>query len=458
VSEVIRRLAVEPRRPASVREHPHAQWLAVIAVCVGAFMGQLDASIVTVALPDIRDDLHVSLGAVEWVSLSYLLVLVGTISAVGRLADMLGRKLLYVYGFAVFTLASLGCGLAPTLSVLLILRVVQGVGAAMLQANSVALIRTTVRGDSLSHAIGLQGAAQAIGLAIGPAVGGLLVSAGGWRWVFYVNVPVGVLGVALGVLLLPRTRVRAPLARFDGRGFATLLPASGSLLLALSLVGRDGPSTTVIALLAASAALWVAFVLSERRPGVPLVDLRLLRSRAVATGLSSGLLAYLVLFGVLFVTPLHLQSTFAESPGVAGLTLAALPFALGLAAPIGSRLGPAATVVAGPALAAVACAILAVWPDNRGLLVGMLALAGVGLGLFTPANNATVAGAGAAENAGMVSGVLNMTRGIGTSLGVAVAGATYELGSTAITLGVLAGLAGLAALISRASVRTAAAT
>ena len=172
MSEVIRRLAVEPRRPASVREHPHAQWLAVIAVCVGAFMGQLDASIVTVALPDIRDDLHVSLGAVEWVSLSYLLVLVGTISAVGRLADMLGRKLLYVYGFAVFTVASLGCGLAPTLSVLLILRVVQGVGAAMLQANSVALIRTTVRSDSLGHAIGLQGAAQAIGLAIGPAVGG----------------------------------------------------------------------------------------------------------------------------------------------------------------------------------------------------------------------------------------------------------------------------------------------
>jgi MFS family permease len=323
----------------------------------------------------------------------------------------------------------------------------------MLQANSVALIRTTVRGDSLGHAIGLQGAAQAIGLAIGPAVGGLLVSIGGWRWVFYVNVPVGVLGVALGVLLLPRTRVRAPLARFDAWGFATLLPASGSLLLALSLLGRDGLSAIVVGLLVVSALLWLAFGLSERRPGVPLVDLRLLRSRVVATGLSSGLLAYLVLFGVLFVIPLHLQSRFAESPGMAGLTLAALPFALGLAAPIGSRLGPAATVVAGPALAGLACAIIAVWPDNRGLLVGMLALAGVGLGLFTPANNATVAGAGAAENAGMVSGVLNMTRGIGTSLGVAVAGASYELGSVAITLGVLAGLAGLAALISTGSVR-----
>lgn len=151
--------------------------------------------------------------------------------------------------------------------------------------------------------------------------------------------------------------------------------------------------------------------------------------------------------------PVYLQARYHESPGTAGLTLAALPLTLGLAAPVGSRLGPVATVVAGPALAAVACAIMAVRPDNRAVTVGMLALAGAGLGLFTPANNATVAGAGAAENAGMVSGVLNMTRGIGTSLGVAVAGATYELGSVTITLGVLAGLAGLAALISTASVR-----
>ena len=446
-------MAVEPRRPTVIREHRHAEWLAVVAVCVGAFMGQLDASIVTVALPHIRDDLHVSLGAVEWVSLSYLLVLVGTISAVGRLADMLGRKLLYVYGFAVFTLASLGCGVAPTLAVLLILRVVQGVGAALLQANSVALIRTTVRRDSLGHAIGLQGAAQAIGLAIGPVVGGLLVGAGGWRWVFYVNVPVGVVGVALGVLLLPRTRVRAPLTRFDTWGFGTLLPAVCALLLALSVLGRDGASAVVVTLAVVSAGLWVAFVVAERRSAAPLVDLRLLRSRAVATGLSSGLLVYLVLFGVLFLIPVYLQARYHESPGMAGLTLAALPLALGLAAPVGSRLGPVATVVACPALAAVACAIMAVRPDERAVTVGMLALAGVGLGLFTPANNATVAGAGAAENAGMVSGVLNMTRGIGTSLGVAVAGATYELGSVTITLGVLAGLAGLAALISTASVR-----
>jgi EmrB/QacA subfamily drug resistance transporter len=418
----------------------------VSAVCVGAFIGQLDASIVTVALPSIRDDLHVSLGAVEWVSLAYLLVLMGTVSAVGRLADMLGRKLLYVYGFAVFTAASLGCGLAPTLAVLIGLRVVQGVGAAMLQANSVALIRTTVRDERLRLAIGLQGAAQAIGLALGPAVGGLLVGAGGWRWIFYVNVPVGVIGIGLGLLLLPRTRARAPVTRFDWPGLATLLPASGMLLLALSLLGRSGPSA--IALGATSALLWTVFVLVERRAVVSLVDLRLLRSRVVATGLASGLLAYLVLFGVLFATPLHLQSVFAESPEMAGLTLAALPVALGVVAPLAGRLRSAWAAVCGVALTGAACAVIAVVPDDRVVLVGMLALAGAGLGLFTPANNAAVAGAGAAENAGMVSGLLNMTRAIGTSLGVAVAGATYLHGGFAVTMAVLAGLAVVAAVVA----------
>jgi len=429
-----------------VREHRYAPWLAVATVCVGAFIGQLDASIVTVALPTIRDDLHVSLGAVEWVSLAYLLVLMGTVSAVGRLADMFGRKLLYVYGFAVFTLASLGCGLAPTLAVLVGLRVVQGVGAAMLQANSVALIRTTVRGERLRLAIGLQGAAQAIGLALGPAVGGLLVGAGGWRWIFYVNVPVGVIGIGLGLLLLPRTRARAPLARFDWPGLATLLPASGTLLLALSLLGRNGPSATALG--ATSAVLWTVFVLVERRAVGSLVDLRLLRSRVVATGLAGGLLAYLMLFGVLFVTPLHLQSEFAESPAVAGLTLAALPVALGVVAPLAGRLRSAWAAVGGVALTGVACAVIAVVPDDRAVLVGMLALAGAGLGLFTPANNAAVAGAGAAENAGMVSGLLNMTRAIGTSLGVAVAGATYLHGGFAVTMAVLAGLAVVAAVVA----------
>ena len=156
-------------------------------------------------------DLHVSLGAVEWVALAYLLVLVATVATVGRIADAVGRKLLYVYGFGVFTAGSVLCGLAPTLPVLIAARVLQAIGAAMLQANSVALIAEAMPPSMLGRAIGVQGSAQALGLALGPAVGGILLSLGGWRLIFLVNLPAGVIGLALGWFLLPRSRSRREL-------------------------------------------------------------------------------------------------------------------------------------------------------------------------------------------------------------------------------------------------------
>src|SRR5579875_2042092 len=189
------RLLTEPARPASVRGFRHAPWLVVGTVCVGAFMGQLDASIVTLALPTLRNEFHTGLGA-----------LVSMVTVVGRLADMAGRKLLYTYGFAVFTLGSALCGLAPSLLTLVGARVLQAVGAAMLQANSVALITQAMPPRQLGRGIGVQGAAQALGLALGPAIGGLLIGLGGWRLIFFVNVPAGLLGLVSGWFLLPRTR------------------------------------------------------------------------------------------------------------------------------------------------------------------------------------------------------------------------------------------------------------
>ena len=196
------RLVIEPRRPEAIRQRPNAYWLAVAAVRVGAFMGELDASIVTVALPNLQRTFHAGVGAVTWVGLSYLLVLVATVAAVGRFADMWGRKLLYVYGFGIFIVGSALCGLAPSLGALIGFRALQAVGAALLQANSVAIIVLAVPRGSLGRAIGIQGAAQAVGLALGPTIGGFLLAAGGWRLIFYVNVPFGLLGMTAGLLSL----------------------------------------------------------------------------------------------------------------------------------------------------------------------------------------------------------------------------------------------------------------
>src|SRR5664279_2705374 len=213
-------LTREAARPQWIRDHPHAPWAAVTAVCLGAFMGQLDASIVTLTYPRLQSEFATGLGSVAWVSLSCLVVLAVLLVPVGRWADARGRKLLYLYGFGLFSLASAGCALSPTLGWLVAGRGIQAVGAALLQANSVALVVLSVPRSRVRTALGFQGAAQALGLALGPTLGGVLVDAYGWRAVFWVNVPVGVVAILAGYVLLPRSRDLNP-----GRG--RVRPAGG---------------------------------------------------------------------------------------------------------------------------------------------------------------------------------------------------------------------------------------
>ena len=423
-----RRLLSEPRRPVAVRNSPRAHWYVVGTVCIGAFMGQLDASIVTLALPSIGRGLHASVGAVEWVALSYLLVLVATVATVGRIADAAGRKLLYVYGFGVFTAGSVLCGLAPTLPVLIAARVLQAIGAAMLQANSVALIAEAMPPSVLGPAIGVQGGAQALGLALGPAVGGLLLAVGGWRMIFLVNLPAGAIGLALGWFLLPRSRSRRELGATDRLGPLLLALAVAGPLVYLSLGSRAGYADGALLLCLAVGVIGaLAFVRRERRVAVLLIDLSIVRRPALAVGLSSGLVSYLALFGILFAVPYYLS---AERVGAAsiGLQLAVLPVAIGVTAPIAGRLvdrvGDSAVTAAGLLLAAAGMLEIALRHDTAGLLSG-LALAGVGLGGLTPANNAAIMSASPPGHTGLVSGLLNMTRGLGTALGVALTGAVF---------------------------------
>lgn len=421
-------LLTEPPRPAAVRAYPRAHWLVVGTVCVGAFMGQLDVSVVTLALPRLGHDLHASAGAVEWVALSYLLVLIAMVTTVGSLADALGRKLLYTYGFGVFTAGSALCALAPSLPVLIAARVVQALGAAMLQANSFALITEAMPRPLLARAIGVQGAAQALGLALGPAVGGLLIAIGGWRLVFLINLPAGAVGLVLGWLLLPRSRSRREHGGSDRLGALLLATATAGVLAYLSLASRlgygDGP---LLALLATGIVASLLFVAHEQRAPEPLLDLSILRRPAMSVGLSSGLLSFLILFGALYVIPYYLAARHTGA-AAAGLQLTVLPVAIGVSAVLAgrlvTRLGTRALTSGGMAVTGVGLLLIATTHGIGGLLAG-LALAGIGLGAFTPANNASIMAAAPTGHAGLVGGVLNMTRGAGTALGVAVASALY---------------------------------
>jgi EmrB/QacA subfamily drug resistance transporter len=459
------RLLVEPRRPRSVRERPNAHWFAVAAVCVGALMGQLDASIVTVALPTLQKSFHTSVGSVTWVGLSYLLVLVATVTAVGRFADMWGRKLLYVYGFVIFVVASALCGLAPDLAALCGFRALQAVGAAMLQANSLAIIVLVVPARSLGRAIGLQGAAQAIGLAIGPSVGGLLLAAGGWRLIFFVNVPFGLFGVIAALTLIPRSQNLQRQVPFDWHGLALFFPTVVALLVAVSFGATVGwGSPLIIGLFVAAALLALWFVHHEKADREPMIDLGLFANRRFAAGITSGVGSYLVMFGVLLLLPFYMTRGLGFGVARAGLELMTLPLMFGLIAPLAGkwadRVGARLLTMSGMGVVAgglVAFGLLR--PDTTGTLL-LLAVVGGGLGLFTSPNNASIMGSVPSGRAGMASGILNMSRGMGTALGLALtgllfavnggiaegrAGADHAFTVTALVLAAIAAGAGLVA-------------
>jgi MFS family permease len=424
----------EPARPAVIREHPLAPWLAVAAVCLGAFMGQLDASVVTVAFPALQRQFGTGLASVQWVSLAYLLVLTALLVPAGRWSDRVGRKLMYLYGFIVFAGSSAACGLAPSLGALIALRVVQAGGAALLQANSVALVVTSVPERNRRTALGVQAAAQAVGLASGPVIGGLLVAAAGWRWVFFLNVPVGMLAVVAGIYLLPRTRGaggellagQPPAGQrgTDPGGTVLLAAATTAGLLAISAVSGLGAPGWAAAVFAAVAVLTGTMLLRhERRAAAPLLDLSAMAAAGTGAALLGALCAYLVLFGPLVLFP-QLVSARGGSAEAAGLLLTSLPAGFGLAAAVADKLLPAGwpnrrRCLLGGVLVAASAAALAV-PAPRGVSVVLLGLLGIGLGIYTPANNAEIMAAVPARNAAAAGGMVNMTRGTGTALGVAV--------------------------------------
>jgi EmrB/QacA subfamily drug resistance transporter len=420
-------LVVEPARPGWLRRHGAAHYFALATVCIGAFMGQLDASIVTVAFPSLQRSFHASVGSVTWVGLAYLVVLVVAVTAVGKVSDMIGHKLLYTYGFVVFIVGSGLCGLAPNLLCLDVFRVLQGFGAAMLQANSVAIIYLAMPRNRLGRGIGIQGASQALGLALGPAVGGLLLAAWSWRLIFLVNVPAGVVGTAAAWVFLPRSRDLRPRTRFDWRGMVLLTPALSAVLVALTFGNEWGwTSPGILGLLVVSIATALWFIGHERRWPDPLVSLALFRVGDFAMGIASGLLAYAVLFGTMFIVPFYLEEATGARSAQVGFTLATLPVALGCAAPIAGRLservGTRPLAVAGMALTCIGLGSAGLSRPAGWSLVAHLAIIGIGLGLFISPNNAGVMRCAPRAEAGMAGGILNMTRGLGTTLGLALTG------------------------------------
>lgn len=429
IRDVLR--GVEPPPLRVIARQSWYPWLIVGITCIGAFVGQLDASIVQLALPTLKVTFHVSLETVSWVALGYLLAFAASLPIFGRLCEIHGRKTLYLAGYALFTIATLLCGLAPGLGWLVLFRVCQGIGGGLLGANSITILVKAIRPAQRARALGIFAAAQAVGVGIGPAVGGVLLGACGWRSVFWVAVPFGIAAAIGGWIALPQSELDATRARtFDWHGAFLLAPAVVALVLALNQVSAWGlASPALLGCVALFGLLLVLLVRHERTRAFPLVDLRPFSSVAFSAGIVGVVLAYALLYAMFFLLSFALVHGYHDAPTLAGLKLAIVPAALGIVAPFSGaltdRAGPRAVGAAGMAACAGAVVLLmfatAHGDSGDPLFMIALALFGAGLGMFIAPNNSATIGAAPAALSGEAGAMLNLMRVLGTSLGIASA-------------------------------------
>jgi EmrB/QacA subfamily drug resistance transporter len=407
------------------------RWWTLVAVCAATFMLLVDITIVQVALPQVQRDLHASLTDLQWVIDAYTVSLTALILASGSLADRTGRKRVFLVGVALFTAASLLCGLASSSSFLIAARAIQGIGGAAMFATSLALIGQEFSGRERGTAIAVWGATVGGAVAIGPLIGGVVTQALGWQWIFFVNVPIGVAGVVLAQACI--VNVADPEAgRLDTAGLVTF--SAGLFLLVFALLRGNAEgwgSTQIVTMLACVPVLLGLFIAVELRQARPMFDLQLFRKPAFC-GVSLATFAIGAgMFAMFLYLTLYLQNLLDFSPLAGGLRL--LPIsALVFVVPLATRRLVArlpARIVLGSGLALVSTGLLlmhGLGASSRwtALLPGML-VAGLGIGLANPAIAATALGVVAPTRTGMASGISNTARLGGVATGIAALGAIF---------------------------------
>jgi EmrB/QacA subfamily drug resistance transporter len=410
-------------------------WLVVGITCIGGFMGQLDASIVQLALPTFERQFDANLDAVSWVAIAYLLAFASTLPIFARLSETKGRKFFYLAGYTIFTLASGLCGAVSDLRLLIGFRAIQGIGGAMCGANSLTILVRAAGPSRRGRAMGLMAAAQAVGVSAGPVIGGLLLEKLGWRWIFFASVPFGVAGLVLGWLALPQTPQSTSGKRFDWWGALLLTPGLTSVVLVLNEVQAWGlKSAAMLGAVLVAAVFLPLFIWREWRQAEPLVDLQLFRSSAFSGGLVAVSISYALLYSMFFLMSFLFIHGLNESPIVAGMHLAVIPIALGLVAPISggiyARVGARTMTTSAMGLCLGALVFLSRSLAGQTVshfgVIGALMLFGAGLGMFIAPNNSATMAAAPEDHSGEAGGMLNLMRVLGCTIGIAAASAAFS--------------------------------
>ncbi len=416
----------------SIPTKTERRWSALALIVTAQFMVILDVAIVNVALPSIKTDLGFSEMNLQWVISVYAILFGGALLLGGRLADLLGRRRLFVGGLALFTVSSLLCGLAWSEASLIAFRAVQGLGGALLAPAALSLLMTTfAEGRERNLALGIYGAASGSGAAAGVLLGGLLTSYLSWSWIFFINVPVGVAAIALAPLLLRESRADLANRHFDFPGAASVTAGLMLLVYATTRAASEGwGSVTTIALLAGSAALVLSFIAIELRSPSPLLPLRIFRVRTLAAANAAMAIVGAVAFSEFFLLTLYLQdvlhySAIETGAAFSGFALAVVVVSNAAQIVVG-RLGVRPTLTAGLLVSAASVAWLTRLPvDGQYFwdLFPAFVLGGAGMGLsFVPVTIASLTGV-ARSDAGVASGLINTSRQIGGAVGLAAASA-----------------------------------
>jgi len=409
-----------------------SKWWTLLVVCMAIFMLLLDITVVNVALPDIQSELGASFEDLQWVVDAYALALAALLLASGSIADLLGRRRVFVAGLLLFVASSLLCGLAGSPTMLNVARGLQGIGGAAMFATSLALIAQEFAPHERGTAFGIWGATTGFAVAVGPLVGGALTEAFGWEWIFLVNVPIGLLTAAITVARVPESE-RDPRSRIDWAGVLTFSAGLFCLILALIRGNDEGwTSAQILVLLAAAVVLVGAFVAVERRRDQPMLDLHLFRKPAFTGAQIVAFTLHASMFAMFLYLVLYMQNVLGYSPletGVRFLPISLLSF---LAAPIAGKLAERLPVRAflGAGLVCVGAGLLLMSgidpsDDWTTLLAGFI-VAGVGIGFINPPLATAAIGVVEPRRAGAASGINSTFRQVGTAVGIAGLGALLQ--------------------------------
>lgn len=402
------------------------KWHVMAAVSMGILLATIDGSIVNIALPALVAEFDTTFSLVQWVVLAYLLTWATLSVSVGRIGDMVGKKRIYTVGYGVFILASVLAGLSPNIYVLIGFRTLQAVGAAMVLSLGIGIVTEAFPSTERGRALGVIGAMVSIGIVTGPTVGGLILQDLSWRWIFFVNVPVGAVGTWMAIRYIPNTPPPGG-QRFDFAGAALFFVSLLTTLLALSIGQERGFTQPAILLLfGLGATAMVMFVRVERRVSQPMIDLALFSRVDFTIGLSTGFLSFLALRGVVTTSPFLLTDTLGLEPRQVGLVLAASPIALGIAAPISGRaadrFGPHRITVVGLTVLFGAFLLMqTIEVDTTARQFALiLAPIGLGMGIFQSPNNSSIMGSVPKVQLGVAGGMLALNRLLGQIMGFAL--------------------------------------